>query len=165
MHYIQGVFKMYRKIIVGILFLLAMACIPVFAKQQSAKVKPAEKTVLICKDSSALEIAVDRILRDTLTKLGYTVNDVDLAKISKEKASSYTISIIFSAINPGDEVDPRIQEYIASKVDTTAKIYLYTVYGGVYKQKNQNVDATTQATKDLHPVLIAKHILRSLRPK
>jgi hypothetical protein len=155
---------MYRKIIVNILILFTIVYFPVFAKHQIEKVKPAKKSVLILKDSSDLEISVSRILQDTLTKLGYKVKEVGLSNISKEYASSYSISIIFSAINAGDEVDSRIQNYMASKVDTTSKIYLYSVYGSIYNQKEEKVDAMTQATKELHPDLIAAHIIRSLRP-
>ena len=152
---------MYRKIIVSVLFLFSIGYSPVFAKSHTGK--SAGKSVLILKDSSTLEVSVSRILQDTLTKLGYKVKEADLSNISKEKASSYDISIVFSAINPGDEVDPAVDTFIASKAKTTSKVFLYSVYGNVYK-KGENVDAVTQATKELHPELIAAQIIRSLKP-
>jgi hypothetical protein len=152
------------KIIVGVLFLFTIAFSPVFAKQQVEKVKHAKKSALIVRDSTALEIAVSGIIQDTLTKSGYKVKEVGLDSVGKENASSYTISIIFSGINKGDEMDPRIQKYIASKVDSTSKIAFYNVYGSIYSKKDANVDAMTQATKELHSELIAKQILRSLKP-
>jgi hypothetical protein len=154
---------MYRIIIVSILFLFAIAYSPVIAKRPVEKVKHAKKSALILKDSSNLEVSVSRIIQDTLTKSGYKVKEIHLADVSKEKASSYTISILFSAVNKGDEVDTRIQNYIASKVDTTSKVYLYNVYGNIYNKKDENVDAKTQASIDLHPDLIAAQIIRSLK--
>jgi response regulator RpfG family c-di-GMP phosphodiesterase len=158
---------MSRKITFSIIFLVTIVCSFVFAEDQSAKEKQAKITVLIVKDSSYLEMSVSRILQDSLTRRGYSVNEVNIADIGSKKASSYTISIIFSAISPGNEVAPSIQNYISTKKDSEAKILLYTVYGNVYTKKAEpaaKVDATTQASEKLHPELIATQILRSLKP-
>ena len=156
---------MCRKIAVSFLVICTIACSFVFAQNVIKKVeKPQKKTVLILKDSSNLEIAVSRIISDTLIKLGCKVKEARLANVNKENASSYRITIIFNAMSAGNEVDPRIQKFIASKVDTSSKVFLYSVYGSIYNQQGENVDATTEATKALHPELIADHILRSLKP-
>jgi len=145
--------------------IFAIACVPVFAQNDAKKVeKPKKKAVLILKDTSNLEIAVSRILSDTLTKLGYKVKEAGLANVNKENAALYKISIVFSAISAGNEVDPRIQKFIASKDGTSSKVLLYTVYGGIYNKRGEKVDATTEATKALHPALIADQIMHSLKP-
>jgi hypothetical protein len=145
------------------LILCTIVSSPLFAKQQKEKVKPVKKSAIIFKDSSELEISVARILQDTLTKLGYKVKEEKISNIGKEKPSSYKISIIFSAINTDKEVDPRIDTYINAKVDTTSKIVLFNVYGNIYEKKGEDVDAETQASKELHPDLIVRQILRSLK--
>jgi hypothetical protein len=155
---------MYQKVTVSIVFLVLLLLSLVFAQNQNDKEAPTKKSALILKDSTRLEIAVSRLIRDTLTKLGYNVKEVDLVNVGKENASLYNLSIIFSAINPGKEVDPRIQKYIEAKSDTSSKVILYTVYGSVHKKGKENVDAASQATKALHPQIIANHILKSLKP-
>jgi ABC-type proline/glycine betaine transport system substrate-binding protein len=156
---------MRRKFAVSLLVLLAIACSFIYAQNDIKKaVKPPKKSVLILKDTSSLETAVSRIISDTLTKLGCKVKVAELANINKKYASLYKVSIIFSAINAGNEVDPRIQNFIASKVDTSSKVFVYSVYGSIYSKQGEKVDATTEATKALHPGLIADQILRSLKP-
>ena len=146
--------------------ILAIASSFIFAQNDIKKAeKPKKKSVLILKDSSILETAVSRILSDTLAKLGYKVKEAELANVNKEKASLYRVSIIFSAINAGNEVDPRIQKFIASKTDTASKVYLFTVYGSIYNKQGENVDATTEATNALHPELIADQIIRTIKSK
>lgn len=155
---------MSRKIAFSIFFLSTIMLSFAFAQNQKnhkANLKPVQKSVLILKDSSNLEITVSRMIKDTLTKLGYNVKEAEIADVNNEKASLYKISIVFSAVNAGNEIDPGVQKFIASKTDTTSRIILYTVYGTVYQEKHENVDATTQATQTLHPKLIADHILRS----
>jgi hypothetical protein len=112
-----------------------------------------------------LEIADSRIISDTLTKLDYKVKEAELANVNKENASLYRVSIIFSAISPGNEVDPRVQKFIASKVDTSSKVFLFTVYGSIYSEQGEKVDATSEATKALHQELIADQIIRTIKSK
>jgi hypothetical protein len=157
---------MCRKLAVSFLVIFTIACSFVFAQNVIKKVeKPKIKSVLILKDTSSLEMAVSRIISDTLTKLGYKVKEAELANVNKEKASLYKVSIIFSAISPGNEVDPRIQKFIASKVDTSSKVFLFSVYGSIYSKQGENVDATSEATKALHPELIADQIIRTIKSK
>jgi hypothetical protein len=157
---------MRRKFAVSFLVIFTIACSFVFAQNAIKKVEnPKKKSVLILKDSSNLEIAVSRIISDTLTKAGYKVKEAELANVNKENASLYRVSIIFSAISAGNEVDPRIQKFIASKVDTSSKVFLFSVYGSIYNKQAENVDATTEATKALHPELIADQIIRTIKPK
>ncbi|HUI94011.1 MAG TPA: hypothetical protein VLX68_17365 [Chitinivibrionales bacterium] len=156
---------MNRKFAVILLVMCTIACSFVFAQNVNKKTeKPKKKSVLIVRDSSGLEIAVTRILNDSLSKLGCRVKEAELSNIKKENASSYKISIVFSAIKAGNEVDPRIQNFISSKADTLSKVFLFTVYGGLYDEQGKKVDATTEATKALHPDLIARQILRSVKP-
>ena len=154
---------MQRKFYLSIVFLLTVTFSFVFAQSHTGKIKPVKKSILILKDSSNLETAVSQILRDTLSKLGYKVKETGLADIGREKASSYKISIIFSAINPGREIDPRIRDFIESKGSKSSKVDLYTVWGTVYDKQDEKVDAMSQASKALRPQLIADHILRSLK--
>jgi len=161
---------MYRKISFGLLLLSLIASPFIFAQNKADTAKPAvtnpvdKKSALIVKDSSKLETAVTRILKDTLTKNGYTVKEVTLADAAKEKASEYTVSIVFSAIRPGNEVDPVIRSFINSKAGSASKVILYTVYGKeVDKKEKTAVDATTQATAALHPQLVADHILKGFK--
>lgn len=157
---------MCRKFAVSFLVLVTIACSFNFAQSVVKKAeKPKKKSILIIKDSSNLEIAVSRIISDTLTKLGYKVKEAGLANVNKENASLYRVSIIFSAISAGNEIDPRIQNFIASKVDTSSKVFLFSVYGSIYNKQAENVDATTEATKALHPELIADQIIRTIKPK
>jgi hypothetical protein len=157
---------MCRKCAVSFLVILTIACSFVFAQNGNKKAeKPKKNSVLILKDSSNLEIAVSRIISDTLTKLGYKVKEAELANINKENASLYGVSILFSAIRAGNQVDPSIEKFIASKVGTSSKVYLFSVYGNIYNKQGKNVDATTEATKALHPELIADQILRTINPK
>jgi len=122
-----------------------------------------KKTVLIIKDSSDLEISVTRILKDTLLKIGYDVKVVPIALINNEKASDYTVSIVFSAIKAGDDSDPSIRKFVASKKGSESQVKVYTVYGNVYNKKKRDVDATSEATKTLHPKLVSDRILKSLQ--
>ena len=124
---------MLKKISVSILCLLAILLSPLSAQNKSEKVKPVKKSILIVKDSSDLEVAVCRIVTDSLSKLGYTVKEVGLADIGNEKASSYKFSIVFSAITAAGEVDPSIQKFIDSGVGKS-KVHLYTVYGKVFNK-------------------------------
>jgi hypothetical protein len=157
---------MCRKLAVSFLVIFTIACSFVFAQNVIKKVeKPKNNSVLILKDTSTLEMAVSRIISDTLTKLGYKVKETGLKNVNKENASLYRVSIIFSAISAGNEIDPRVQKFIASKVDTISKVYLFSVYGSIYNKQGENVDATTEATKALHPELIADHIIRTIKPK
>ncbi len=148
---------------VSVFFLLVTLFSLVFAQRNSPKSKPVEKAVLIVKNSSNLEISVSRIIRDSLSKTGYTVKEVSFADAKKENASLYSFSIVFNAIKPGNDIDPRIQKFIASKSGSSSKVLLYTVYGNPFNKKGKYVDATTQATQALQPQLIANHILRSLK--
>jgi hypothetical protein len=154
---------MYKKIIVSAIVLLTVAFSVFSAEKHSGKVMPAKKSILIVKDSSELETAVSRIIVDTLSKLGYTVKEVGLADIGKENAPSYKFSIVFSAVNPGEEIEPSVQKFMASANGKSSKVLLYSVYGNVHTTQDKNVDATTQATKELHPPMIAEHILHSLK--
>lgn len=153
---------MKNKNILSIFLTLTTVVSLVSAQSHTEVPKPVAKSILILKDSSTLEISVSRIISDSLTKIGYKVKETSLADINKENASAYYLSIVFSAMNPGNEIDPRIQKFITTKSDSS-KVLLYTVYGNVYGQKRNDVDATTQATQALHPQLIANHILRSLK--
>jgi hypothetical protein len=154
---------MYRKFIVSALILSAVLF--TFAQSPAGKAKPVKKSksILILKDTTNLEKSVAQILNDTLSKLGYTVKEAALADIGNEKASSHKISIIFSAVTVGDEPDPRISKYIASKGKTSAEVKLYSVWGAVYDKKDEKTDAVTQASAALHPQLIADQILKSLK--
>ncbi|MBN1307811.1 MAG: hypothetical protein JXA18_07835 [Chitinispirillaceae bacterium] len=155
---------MQRKFYMSIVFLFTAAFSFVFAQSHTGKIKPVKKSksILILKDSSNLETAVSQILRDSLLKLGYQVKETALADAGREKASSYKISIIFNAINPGREIDPRIRKFIESKGTASSKVNVYTVWGTVYDKQDKRVDAMSQASKALRPQLIADHILRSL---
>ncbi len=156
---------MCRKFAASFLIVVAIGCYFAFAQNVVNKAeKPKIKPVLILKDSSNLETAVSRIISDTLAKLGYKIKEASLANAAKENASSYGFSILFSAINAGNEVDPRIQNFIMSKADTSSKVFLFSVYGNIYNKKGKHVDATTEATKALHPELIADQILRTIKP-
>lgn len=153
---------MNRKSSLIVLILLTTVFSLSFAQKHTKEVKPAVKSILILKDSSDLEISVSRIISDSLTKIGYKVKETDFADVNNEKASAYYLSIVFSAMNPGNEIDSRVQKFISTK-SGTSKVFLYTVYGNIYNQTDTTVDATTQATQALHPQLIANHILRSLK--
>jgi hypothetical protein len=120
-----------------------------------------KKKALIIKDSSDLENSVTRILKDTLSKIGYDVKEVPIASISNEKASDYTLSIVFSAIKAGNDADPVVRKFVESKKNSKSQVKVYTVYGTVYKKKS-DVDATSEATKALHPKLVSDRILKSL---
>jgi hypothetical protein len=122
-----------------------------------------KKTALIIQDSSKLEISVTRILKDTLSKIGYDVKDIPIASIGNEKASDYTVSIVFSAIKAGSDSDPAIRKFVASKAGSLSQVKLFTVYGNVYSKGKRNVDATSEATKALHPKLVADRVLKSLQ--
>jgi hypothetical protein len=119
--------------------------------------------VLIVKDSSDLEIAVARILKDTLSKIGYEIKDVPIASINTENASDYTVSIVFSAIKAGMDTDPAVRKFVASKNGSKSQVKVYTVYGNVYKKTKHDIDATSEATKALHPKLVSDRILKSLQ--
>jgi hypothetical protein len=153
------------KFAVILLIICSIACSFAFAQNTGKKAeKTRKKSILIVKDSSSLETAVSRIISKTLAKSGYKVKETDLAHIGKEKVSSHKVSILFSAVNPGNEVDPRIQNFIAAKSDTSSKVFLFSVYGSTYDKEGKTVDATTEATKALHPEMIADQIMRSIKP-
>jgi hypothetical protein len=154
---------MSRKIIVCCLFLFTIVFPLLSAKNAVEKAKPVKKSVLIVKDSSELETAVSRVVKDSLSKLGYKVKEISFTDVGKEKASLYKISIVFSAVNPGEEIDTTIQKFMSLADGKSSKVLLYTVYGKVHDMKDKNVDATTEASKELHPQLIAEHILHSLK--
>jgi hypothetical protein len=160
---------MYRKIYAGILLISLTACSFVFAMNEADTAKQAvtkpvvKKSALIVNDSSKLEVSVTRILKDTLTKNGYSVKETQFTGIGKEKASDYTVSIVFSAINPGNEITPVIQSFINTKAGSSSRVILYTVYGTDVNKKDTTVDATSQATSALHPQQVADHILKSLK--
>lgn len=154
---------MLNKITVTIISICILTILSfVYAQNVTDSTVSQKKTVLIIKDSSSLEISVVRILKDTLSKIGYEVKETPIADISKEKASDYTVSIVFSAIKAGNDSDPSIRKFVASKAGTTAKVKLYTVYGNVYKKGDSDIDAKSEATKAMHPKLVADRILKSL---
>jgi hypothetical protein len=155
---------MYRRIFFALLLFTALVSLPAVALQNTDTVPPKNKCALILRDSTTLEKRVARIVADTLTKLGYTVKETLLPDSKNESASTYTISIVFSAIRPGNEVDPRIQKFMTSKKDASSRVMLFTVYGGEHYKKDATVDATTQATEKLHPDLVARRIIQSLKP-
>ena len=154
-----------RKVYMNIVFLVTVAFSFVFSQSHTGKIKPVKKSksILILKDTSSLETTVSQILRDTLSKLGYMVKETGLADIGREKASLYEISIIFSAIKPGREIDPPIRKFIESKGTASSEVNVYTVWGTVYDKQDEKVDAMSQASNALRPQLIADHILRSLK--
>jgi hypothetical protein len=135
----------------------------VSAQNASDNTVLSKKTALIIKDSSDLEISVARILKDTLSKSGYDVKEVPITSISNEKASDYTVSIVFSAIKAGNDSDPAVRKFVASKNGSKSQVKVYTVYGNVYNKEKRDVDATSEATKALHPKLVADRILKSLQ--
>ena len=118
--------------------------------------------MLMAKVGSRMAIAISMLL--LTIGMAYKIKEASLANAAKENASSYGFSILFSAINAGNEVDPRIQNFIMSKADTSSKVFLFSVYGDIYNKKGKHVDATTEATKALHPELIADQILRTIKP-
>jgi len=155
---------MFNKITVTMLAIYLLTILSLVSAQNAADstVSP-KKTVLILKDSSRLEISVARILKDTLSKIGYDVKEVPIDDINREKASDYSISIVFSAIKAGNDSDPAIRKFVASKAGSSSIVKLYTVYGNVYKKSESGVDATSEATKAMHPKLVADRILKSLQ--
>jgi hypothetical protein len=156
---------MRRNIIVSTFVLLTIVFSFVFAQAGTAKAKPVKtsKSILILKDTTKLEASVSQLLRDTLSKLGYTVKEAAFADIGKEIASSYKISIIFSAVNTRDEPDPRIDKFIASKGKSSSEVKLFTVCGALFDKKDEKTDAITQASAALHPQMIADQIMKSLK--
>jgi hypothetical protein len=155
---------MANNLIVGVMLLFAIPFSLYSAQNKTEKAKPVKKTILIVKDSSDLEATVSRIINDSLAKKGYKIKETNLADVGKENPSSYKLSIIFSAVNAGEEIDPRIQKYISSKIDPASKTVIFTVYGAVYSnEKDKTVDASSEATKTLRAPLIAEHILQSLK--
>jgi hypothetical protein len=156
---------MRRKTIVSALMLFAVTFSFAFAQSHTGKAKPVKKSkpILILKDTTALEASVAQIVKDALEKIGYTVKEAPLADIGKEKASSYKITLIFNGITTGDEPDPRIDKYIASKGKTSSEVKLYSVCGAVYDKKDEKTDAITKASDAVHPQLIADQILKSLK--
>jgi hypothetical protein len=154
--------QMNRKIRLSVFYLLATGFSLVLAQNAIEKPKTVPKKILILKDSSKLEISVSRIIKDSLTKIGYVVKETGYKDINKEKASLYNLSIVFNAIKPGNEIDSRVRKFVATKSDTTSKVFIYTVYGTTFDTKDNYIDATTQATQALQPQLIANHILRNL---
>ncbi len=155
---------MNRKTRFSVFYLLAIGFSPVLAQNSFEKPKTTSKKILILKDSSELEISVSRIIKDSLTKIGYMVKEAGYNDIDKEKASLYNISIIFNAIKPGNEIDPRVRKFVTTKSDTSSKVFIYSVYGNMYNTNENYIDATTQATQAFRPQLIANHIFRSLKP-
>lgn len=154
---------MNRKIRLSVFYLLATGFSLVLAQNAIEKPKTVPKKILILKDSSELEISVSRIIKDSLSKIGYMVKETSYKDISKENASLYNITIVFNAIKPGNEIDPRVRKFVTTKTDTSSKVFIYSVYGNIHTTNENYVDATTQATQALRPRIIANHILRSLK--
>ena len=135
----------------------------IIAQQEISLPDSIPKKVLIVRDSSRLEIAVTRHIKESLGKSGYVVKEVSIYNVNSEKASSYNVSIIFRGMNAGNEINPAIQRFIASKSDTSQKVILYSVYGNTYNSQVKNIDAMTDATVSIRPRLIADQILRSFK--
>ena len=135
----------------------------IIAQQARSLPDSIPKKVLIVRDSSRLEIAVTRHIKESLGKSGYVVKEVSIYNVNSEKASSYNVSIIFRGMNAGNEINPVIQRFIASKSDTSQKVILYSVYGNTYNSQVKNIDAMTDATVSIRPRLIADQILRSFK--
>jgi sulfite reductase alpha subunit-like flavoprotein len=155
-----------RSIISVIFFLLlTVGCSFVYAQAQPRKIKAVKntKSILILKDTTSLETSVAKILIDSLSKKGYTVKQSPLADLIIKKASKYNISIIFSAVTTGENMDPRIDKFIASKGETTSEVKIFTVCGAIYDNKDTKIDALTQASSALHPQMIADQILKTLK--
>ena len=146
-----------------LILMILISTTNIIAQQEMSLPDSIPKKVLIVRDSSRLEIAVTRHIKESLGKSGYVVKEVSIYNVNSEKASSYNVSIIFRGMNAGNEINPAIQRFIASKSDTSQKVILYSVYGNTYNSQVKNIDAMTDATVSIRPRLIANQILRSFK--
>jgi hypothetical protein len=160
---------MFKKSFIAVLMLLIVVFSYTYSQSTAEKVKPSKKTVLLVRDSTQLEVTVAKVLRDTLSKMGYKVKEVGLSEVGKENASLFKVSIVFSAVvHPGDEINSDIDKFLSSRESKSSKIFLFNVSGTLHprsggKKLDKPVDATSQATESSNPKLIADHILYEIK--
>jgi hypothetical protein len=119
--------------------------------------------VLIVKGNSYLENTVTKIVQDSLSRLGFSVNSVPLKKLGSENPANYKAIIVFSAIKVSGQLDPLVKKFIDTKSnDPSSNVMICTVYGERWGGARVKTDAVSAATKTLNPAAVAAKIVSYL---
>jgi hypothetical protein len=149
---------------IAVLILIAAACFsglfPQGNQEPNESGKP--KVVLIAKGDTYLEIAVAKILNDSLGERGFAVKTIDIGNLASENATLYSASIVFNGVRSMD-LTQQARSYIGGSGLSRSHVLICTVYGEQWeKGKKAMPDAIAAATTSLNPPDIAARILRQL---
>jgi len=124
------------------------------------------KRILIAKGNSGLEYHVAERVKKRFEENGYAVDSIKLKHFTAQNTERYDAILVMNALKRG-AVSRKVQQVISEmseKENSDMQPYLFiaTVSGDDWSQKETTVDATTSASSEINAEKIAQKLLDRL---
>ncbi len=126
----------------------------------------AQKSILVAKGKSGLEYNVAQIVQKKFQNYGYTVDVIAIKDFNKQSMEKYDAILLMNAIKR-KALSRKVQQAVSEmsekeNSDIQPYIFIATLSGDEWSEKQTTVDATTMASRKENAEGIAQKLIRRL---